>query len=89
SSRLIYTLLKKLYFIFNSSYTRKEYDNRIVTTGQEKQKDDLYVTGMTAKYRLNKNNSLSLNYTYRHNSSNEPFEEYTASIISCGWQHIF
>lgn len=84
-----YALLNNLRLLVGFSYTRKNYDKRRVTFGTDKEKDDLYMAKASLKYNLGKNNALSLNYTYRDNSSNEDLEKYTENVISAGWHYNF
>ena len=71
-------------------YSRRNYKSRILSTGTgAKEKDNLYTTNVDLRYSLNKNNILSLLYTYRNNATNEPLQEYTENVISVGWQYTF
>ena len=71
-------------------YIRRNYKSRIITTGTgAKEHDNIYLTTVNLKYNLNQNNVLSLIYTYRDNSTNEPLEEYQENVISVGWQYYF
>ncbi|MBD3264024.1 MAG: outer membrane beta-barrel protein [Candidatus Omnitrophica bacterium] len=84
-----YRLSAKFYFLTKFSYTNKDYDTRTVTLTNYKQEDDYYSATAGLRYRLDDRRTLSLYYTYRENSSNEPLEEYSESVITCGWQYNF
>ncbi|UCC94535.1 MAG: outer membrane beta-barrel protein [Candidatus Omnitrophota bacterium] len=86
---LTYKLLKDLYLLSDFSYTRKLYSARTVTIGADKQRDNLFVFNTDFLYRLDKNQSLLLRYTYRNNSSNDDLAEYSENMITCGWQYKF
>jgi len=86
---LDYKLIKDFYLACKFSYRRKEYDARNITIGGKLQNDDLYVGTLGFVYRLNRQQSLSLHYTYRQNNSNDSLEEYSESLITCGWQYNF
>ena len=82
-------LVKNLTSYVGASYSRRVYDERTVTSVTYKQKDNLYLGRLGLFYRLDKNNSVFLDYTYREASSNEPFSEYSESLITWGWQYRF
>jgi len=84
-----YRLFENVSLITDFSYTRTNYDSRIVTEGDSEQEDDLYVAGAGLIYRLDINSALSLYYTYRDNASNDSLAEYCEHVITCGWQHKF
>ena len=86
---LEYRMTGRLMLLTNFSYTRKNYYKRTVTLGPEREHDNLYAARAGAKYKLNPNSSLSLNYVYRDNNSNEDLEEYIEHVISAGWQYKF
>jgi len=72
------------------TYIRRNYKSRLVSTGTgSKEHDNIYLVNVNLSYSLNKNNLLSLIYTYRDNSTNEPLEEYNENVISVGWQYYF
>ncbi len=70
-------------------HIKKDYNSRTVTLRPYTQKDNLYAGNVGLRYRLNAKNTFSLYYTYRENSSNDPLQEYSESIIGCGWQYKF
>ena len=75
--------------VSNFVYLRKNYKTRLVTLEDYKQKDNIYAANLGARFKLNRNNLLSLFYTYRDNHTNESLEKYTENLISCGWQYNF
>ena len=89
SPYLSYSFTDKLRASVNFSYTRKNYDKRLLTLGTDKERDNLYVARAGIKYSLNKNNVLALSYIYRDNASNEDLEEYAENVFSASWQYKF
>lgn len=86
---LRYRLLANLDIYSGFAYISKDYKSRLITLGGAKQEDIIYSANLGLNCRLDKKNTLILSYTYRDNSSNDPFAEYTDHIISCGWQYSF
>lgn len=84
-----YQLLDNLYLLSNFTYLKKRYDNRTVTLRDYEQRDSLYIGDVGLLYKLDKYNSLSLHYTYRENVTNDSLSEYSASVVSLGWQYSF
>jgi len=84
-----YGLTDNLKLLSYFTYTRRNYTDRLVSGGTEKEKDNIYAAQVGLRYRLNKQNALSLFYTYRDNSTNEPLEKYTENVMSCSWQYNF
>jgi hypothetical protein len=73
----------------NLSYRRKEYDSRTVTSGAKKQRDDLYAGSFGLSKDIGKNTAITLEYTYRENSSNDSLADYSESVFTCGWDITF
>jgi hypothetical protein len=84
-----YSLSEKARISSSFSFTRRDYDERLVTLKNFKQKDYIYSASAGMQYDLNKKNSLYLLYTYRNNASNEPAEKYTENMVTCCWQYNF
>ena len=84
-----YSLTDKATLYTDFRYARRNYKSRIISVGTDKEEDDLYTSNVNLRYKINKNNVLSLIYTYRNNATNEPLEEYTENVISAGWQYNF
>ena len=89
SPSISYNITRKINLYTDFRYARRNYKSRIITTGTDKEEDDLYTTNTELRYKINKNNIISLIYTYRNNASNEPLEEYTENVVSAGWQYNF
>jgi len=89
SLRLDYEVLKNVFLLSSFTHTRKNYTSRIVTSGDKKEKDNLYLGTFGILYKLDKSNSLSLDYTYRNNVSNDDIQKYSENVITCGWRYIF
>ncbi len=84
-----YKLIDNLYLRSGIFYMRKNYATRTVTSGNYEQKDNLYAANLGLIWRLAANDSISLEYIYRENSSNDSLAEYSGNVITCGWQHNF
>lgn len=84
-----YSIYRNLALVTDFSFKRKVYKSRTVTSEDFKQKDKLYTTGAGFIYKMSRADTVSLNYTYRQNNSNEPLEEYSENIIQCGFRHNF
>jgi hypothetical protein len=89
SPRVNYRLSKKVELFSGFGYLRKNYKTRVVTLTNYKEKDNTYSANAGLRYAGDKNNILTLIYSYRNNSSNDPIQEYSENVISCGWQHNF
>ncbi len=78
-----------MYLLSRFGYRRKGYDSRTITNGTDKQHDNLYSGSVGVRVLLKEKDSLSLEYTYRDNDSNDDLQEYSENVITCGWQHNF
>lgn len=80
----------RLCALVGAGYQRFDYDTRQLVNDKDKtEKDDLYSMSASILFDLTKRFSMSLNYTYRQNESNEPSEEYSGSIFSAGLHYAF
>ncbi|MFH0877571.1 MAG: hypothetical protein V1863_05040 [Candidatus Omnitrophota bacterium] len=86
---LRYEWTDKLELLAQVNYLRKIYDSRTVTGGQDIVIENIISPNCGLRYRLNQNNTLTLLYIYRNDSSNEPLEEFNENVVSCGWQYNF
>jgi len=84
-----YRLFSDVTIFSDLSYRRKEYDSRTITNGTDEQRDNLYTARFGVRKQLNRNNAVSLEYLYRENSSNDSLEEYSESVVTCGWRYSF
>lgn len=83
-------LTKRLYGLVGAGYQRTVYDSRqLVNDNTRTQKDNLYSAYSSIIFDVTKKTSISLNYIYRQNSSSEPSEKYSGSIISAGFHYAF
>ncbi|MFH1848012.1 MAG: hypothetical protein ABH825_02195, partial [Candidatus Omnitrophota bacterium] len=83
-------VFKQLYGLVNLGYQYRDYDDRTTVDDSTKtQKDDLYSIVAAVIYDLNDAFSVSLNYTYNQNESNESYEEYSGSTLSLGAHYAF
>jgi len=89
SPRVNYRLSKKVELFSGIGYLRKNYKTRVVTLTNYKEKDNIYSANAGLRYLPDKNDILTLLYSYRDNSSNDSIQEYSENVISCGWQHNF
>jgi len=89
SAYLYLKLFKNITSYWGVSYFQRDYQERTVTSANFKQKDNLYIGKTGLVYKLDRNNSLFLDYTYRENSSNDSLQEYSESLVSWGWQYRF
>ena len=89
SPRLNYSLTKKLSLNWNLIYTRKDYLSRNASGSSTTQQDNIYVTTLGMRYKLTRQGSLSVSYSYNEASSNDPSSEYSGSSVSGGWQADF
>jgi len=89
ASRLYYELSDRWSLNAGGSYIFWPYTDREITVGGKRQKDNIYSGGAGLRYKFNKNNSLSVNYSYRQGLSNDSFSTYSGSTMSCGWMAFF
>jgi len=84
-----YRLTSVVELFSDFTYTRKNYKTRATLDGTSKERDNLYITDAGIRYKLNRDNLISLYYTYRDNGSNEDTERYCENMVTCGWQYYF
>jgi len=81
---------ENFYGLISLGYQLRDYDSRqLVNDASKTQEDDFYNAIGSLIYDLNKSFSISLNYVYCQNESNEPSEEYSGSTISLGLHYAF
>lgn len=81
---------ERLYGLISGGYQLRDYKTRqLVNNVSQTQEDDFYNTIASVIYDLNDTFSISLNYKYSQNESNEPSEEYSGSIFSLGLHYAF
>ena len=88
-SNMYYKLSRKILLSWNFSYTEKDYKSRLVFSRSYEQQDHIYSTGVGLNLKINKDNNLSVNYTYHQGTSNDPLSEYTGNAVNCGWRYNF
>lgn len=71
------------------SFLKKDYKDRTLLDGTGKQRDQIHAATFGVHYKVNKNNIVTVLYTYRNNDSNEDIEKYMENVVSCGWQYNF
>jgi hypothetical protein len=80
-----YPVTEKLVFLLNSGYQRKDFKSRTTTEdSSKKEHDNLMILGAGLSYKVLPACSVSLNYSYRQNYSNDPIQEYSGSIGTFG-----
>jgi hypothetical protein len=84
-----YQLCEKVSLSARFAYLRKNYTGRVVLPGSKKEKDNVYFLNVGTRYKVDKNSSATLFYTYRDNSTNAPLERYTESVFTLGWEYNF
>jgi hypothetical protein len=68
----------------------RDYRNRtLIYDPGIKENDTTYLLTSALYYNVNKSLALGLSYTYRKNSSNEPIERYSGSLISVSTYYRF
>lgn len=80
---------RKLYSISSFSLTHKMFDDRLNSNDRALEKDNLYVFNVSVLYDITPSFTLSAAYSYRENTSNEPLEKYSGSIITMGLYYSF
>ncbi|MDD2689083.1 MAG: hypothetical protein PHT41_02905 [Candidatus Omnitrophica bacterium] len=89
SPNLNYKLSRDISLISRFSFTRRAYHSRLVSLATDKEKENIYSALFGIRYKLSKNNLVSIFYTYRDDVSKDPLEKYTENIFTCGWQYNF
>jgi len=89
SSYISYKISEKYLINLSMTVSDKEYKNRLVAAQSYERQDDSYSGNIGARYNVNQNNTVSLDYGYNESNSNDPTTEYTSSSINCGWQYKF
>jgi len=84
-----YKLSSRWFMLWDFTYQRKNYSSRTVTLRSYSQRDNLYITTIELIYKLNPHSRLYTYYTYRQNSSNDAYEEYSDSIMGIGIRYQF
>lgn len=87
---LIHPVTKRLFGVWGGSYQRKDFDSRRTLDDSAKiEHDDLYTLNAGLYYQLTRDCLLGATYTYLQNHSNEPIQEYSDSIVTCGIYYSF
>jgi hypothetical protein len=80
-----YPLTEKFTVFLNGGYQRKDFKSRTTTKGDNKKvNDNIMMLGGGLYYQLLPSCSISLNYSYRQNYSNDPIQRYSGSIGTLG-----
>ncbi len=81
---------KDLYGLVNLGYQLRDYTARsLIDDTSRSEEDNFYNVISSLIYDLNDKLSLSFNYVYSQNESNEPSEEYSGSTFSLGFHYAF
>ena len=87
---MIPILTQRLHGLLSAGYQRTNYDSRqLVDDDTRKERDNLYNISSSLVFDMTKNISVSVNYAYRQNGSNEPSQKYSGSTISAGLHYAF
>jgi hypothetical protein len=87
---VMYFITDKLYTDASLLYKYTHYDNRRSTEDASKRvRNNTYVLNTALYYDLTKNVTFEISYTYTENTSNDPFEKYSGSIVSGGIYYSF
>jgi hypothetical protein len=80
-----YPVTERFTVLFNGGYQRKDFKSRTTTKDENKKEhDNIMMLGGGLYYKLLPSCSISLNYSYRQNYSNDPIQEYSGSIGTIG-----
>jgi len=86
---LIVFFTDKFYGMTSFAYTRKLFEERQTTESSMRQRDRLYYYNLSLLYELTPSFTLATDFSYRENTSNEPTEKYSGSILSIGLYYTF
>jgi hypothetical protein len=87
---IMYFFNDKLYSDVSLTYKYFDYkDRRNTETPDETVDSHTFIFGVSAYYDLTGDMTLGMTYSYSENVSNDPFEEYSGSIISGGIFYSF
>jgi len=86
---LIVMFTEKLYANSSFSYQQRLYDARLSSITNEHVYDNTYTVNVSVLYDLSKSFTVAINYSYRENSSNEPLQKYSGSIVTGGVYYSF
>jgi opacity protein-like surface antigen len=85
-----YPINSKLTLLLNGGYQRKDFKSRTtIKDPSKKEHDNIMILGGGVSYKLMPSCSLSLNYSYRQNYSNDPIQDYSGSIGTLGVNIFF
>jgi len=87
---MAYPITQKVSILLNGGYQRRDYESRTITTSVDKKEyDDLMILGGGFFYKITPSFYINTNYTYRQNYSNDPFQEYSGSVGTAGFNYFF
>ena len=85
----IFMITKNLYTSGSFTYQQRRYDGRLSSEDNEHVYDDTYSFNASLLYDLTRSFIVALNYSYRENSSNEPLQKYSGSVMTAGLYYSF
>ena len=85
----IFYFTKKCYSIMNFSYTKKNYYKRTVPSSTSNQRDRLYVASFLLAYDITPSFTISADYSYRENVTNQPVDKYSGSVYTISLSYVF
>jgi opacity protein-like surface antigen len=85
-----YPITDKLTVLLNGGYQRRDFKSRTtIKDPNKKEHDNIMMLGGGLSYKLLPSCSISLNYSYRQNYSNDPVQEYSGAIGTIGVNIFF
>ncbi|MDD4202915.1 MAG: hypothetical protein PHQ52_05555 [Candidatus Omnitrophica bacterium] len=85
----IFYFTQKFYSIMNFSYTKKIFYQRTVPDSTSNQRDNLYVASFLLAYDITPSFTISADYSYRQNVTNQPIDKYSGSIYTIAVNYAF
>jgi len=81
----VYPVTDKMSAILSGGYQRKDFKNRTtIKDPGKKENDNIMMLGAGFSYSIMPSCSVSFNYSYRQNYSNDPVQEYSGSMGTIG-----
>ena len=88
-SSLTHLFTDKVFGYISASRQLRYYRSRMIVNDTPKQEDKTYLITTALFYSVSKALSFGVNYTYRQNTSNEPVERYSGSLLSVSTYYRF
>lgn len=85
----LYKITDRFYASGNYTYRQRRYDGRLSTKNNEHVYDDTNSFTFSGLYDLTESFTLVVSYSYRENTSNEPVQDYSGSLVTGGVYYSF